>query len=104
MSPLIEAIKNIDRNVLALVLSILPGLGHLAKRYYIWGLTILIAGNALAVFVAAWLALATFGLSLIVVPTIWVAAVAWSAFMLPDRHRPATATPPPTMNESGHLR
>jgi hypothetical protein len=93
-----------DRNMLALILSVIPGLGHLVKRYYGLGLTILIAGNALMIFVAAWLSLATFGISLIALPIIWIASIAWSAYLLPDRHRPGLATPPPKMTEDGHLR
>jgi len=93
-----------DRNMLALILSVIPGLGHLVKRYYGLGLTILIPGNALMIFVAAWLSLATFGISLIALPIIWIASIAWSAYLLPDRHRPGYATPPPKLTEDGHLR
>lgn len=99
-----DGARDVDRNMLALILSVVPGLGHLLKHYYGLGFTILIVGNALMIFIAAWLALATFGVSLIAVPIIWIASIAWSAYLLPDRHRPEIATPPPRMTEDGHFR
>lgn len=81
----------------------IPGLGHIYKRYHVWGWGILIAGNVLAVFVALWLFIATAGLSIAVVPILWIGGIAWSAFMLPDRHSPEKATPPPKMTERGEV-
>ena len=86
MKDLINAWRSVDRNKIAVLLSVVPGLGHLYKHHYVDGLSILIAGNALAVFVALWLALATLGLSLLLVPAIWIAGVAYSAFLAEDRH------------------
>jgi len=98
-----EGARDIDRNMLALILSVIPGLGHLVKRYYALGFTILVAGNALMIFIAAWLSLATLGISLIAVPIIWIGSIAWSAYLLPDRHRPESATPAPKFTSDGHL-
>jgi len=75
-----------DRDKIAGILSIIPGLGHLYKHYYLDGLVILLVGNTLMVFVAIWLALATLGLSLIIVPCIYFSGVAYSAYKLDDRH------------------
>lgn len=102
MGEIRDALNQIDRNRVALVLSVVPGVGHIYKRYHLWGWGILIVGNVLAVFVALWLSLATVGLSLLVVPILWIGGVAWSAFMLPDHHRHGTPTPPPEMTEDGH--
>ncbi len=86
MKELIEAWRSVDRNTIAALLSVLPGAGHLYKHYYLAGFGILVLGNALVVFVAMWLSFATLGLSLILVPAMWVAGVAYAAYAAPDRH------------------
>lgn len=86
MKELYEAWKRLDRNVLAAGLSVVPGLGHLYKHHYMAGFGILVIGNVLAGFVAALMALGTFGLSLMLVPAAWVAGIAWSAYMASDEH------------------
>lgn len=86
MKELIEAWRGVDRDKIAALLSVLPGAGHLYKHHFLAGAGILTIGNVLAVFVAVWLSLATFGLSLIVVPVAWVAGVAAAAYLAPDRH------------------
>ncbi|WP_367870740.1 hypothetical protein [Luteolibacter sp. Populi] len=86
MKELFDAWKGVDRNKIAALLSVLPGAGHLYKHHYIDGFGILIVGNSLMIFVAAWLAFATLGLSLIVVPAMWVASIAYSAYSAPDQH------------------
>ncbi len=73
-----------DRDKIAALLSIIPGIGHLYKHHYLDGLVILLVGNTLMVFVAIWLALATLGLSLIIVPCIYFSGVAFSAYKLDD--------------------
>lgn len=86
MKELIDAWKQVDRNTVAAVLSIVPGLGHLYKHHYRSGLGILIPGNVLMVFITLWLALATLGLALIIVPAMWFAGVAYSAYYASDEH------------------
>lgn len=86
MKELVDAWRSVDRNKIAMLLSVIPGLGHLYKHHFLAGMGILIGGNILMVFVAAWLALATIGLSLVVVPALWIAGIAWSAYEAPDRH------------------
>lgn len=88
MKELVEAWRGVDRDTVAALLSVLPGAGHLYKRHVLAGLGILTIGNALAAFAAAWLSLATFGLSLVVVPVAWMAGVAAAAYLAPDRHGP----------------
>ena len=86
LSELNEAWSHADRNKLAAVFSIIPGAGHLYKHHYIGGLAILTGGNLMMLFVAAWLTFATMGLSLILVPAVYMAVVASSAYYLEDRH------------------
>lgn len=75
-----------DRDKIAAILSVIPGMGHLYKHHYLDGLAILVIGNSMMLFVAAWLALATFGLSLLVVPAVFFAGVAYSAYSIEDWH------------------
>jgi hypothetical protein len=86
MKELIEAWRSVDRNTIAVLLSVVPGLGHLYKHHYLAGAGILVIGNTLMVFVAFWLSFATLGLSLIGVPAMWVAGIAYSAWAAPDHH------------------
>ncbi len=46
----------------------------------------LVGGNLFAVFVTAWLSLATFEIVLIVVPAMYIAAIAASAYYAEDLH------------------
>jgi hypothetical protein len=86
MKELIEAWRSVDRNKIAMLLSVVPGAGHLYKHHYVAGFGILTAGNALMVFASVLLALATAGFSLILVPAAYVAAVAYSAHEAEDWH------------------
>ncbi len=76
---------DVDRNKMAALLSILPGLGHLYKRHYGAGISLLVAGNIITGFLSVLMALGTFGLSILVVPAVYIAVVAASAYMIPDR-------------------
>lgn len=86
MKELIDAWKTVDRNKVAAVLSVIPGLGHLYKHHYLAGFGILTIGNVLMAFIAGLLSLGTLGVSLLVVPAVWFAAVAYSAYMASDEH------------------
>jgi hypothetical protein len=86
MKEIYEALKHVDRNKVAIVLSVIPGLGHLYKHHYLAGLGIMTLGNVLMVFIAGLLSLGTLGISLIAVPAVWFAAVACSAYMASDEH------------------
>ena len=86
MNPLTPLGKELDRNRIAAVLSVIPGLGHLYKHHYLAGFGILIPGNVLAAFITALLTFATLGLSIIIVPAAWLAIIACSAYMASDEH------------------
>jgi hypothetical protein len=85
-SETLRAWRSVDRNLIALLASVIPGAGHLYKHHYLIGFSILIGGNLLMIFTALLLGFATFGLSMILVPAIYVAAVAASAYDIPDNH------------------
>lgn len=86
MKTIVSVDRSVDRDEVAALLSIIPGAGHLYKHHYGAGLGILLLGNTLVAFVSGLMALATLGLSLIVVPTAYLCLVAWSAYNLPDWH------------------
>jgi hypothetical protein len=86
MNEILQAWRSVDRDKVALFLSVIPGAGHLYKHHYVAGIGLLVGGNALMVFIALLLALATFGVSVIAVPVIYVFAVAASAYGIPDWH------------------
>ena len=81
-----SVLNSVDRNKIAALLSVLPGLGHLYKHHYAAGIGLLLAGNILTGFVSVLMALGTFGLSILVVPLVYVASVAAAAYSLPDWH------------------
>jgi hypothetical protein len=74
------------RNVIAALLSLLPGLGHLFKGYYVLGILLLVVGIPIILAASALMALATFGASL-VLPMVFIAIAAAHAFALDDRRK-----------------
>ena len=97
-------LHSVDRNKIAALLSILPGLGHLYKHHYVSGIGLLIGGNIVTGFVSVLMALGTLGLSILIIPLAFIAAVAASAYALPDWHghhhylHPWTPEPPDKEN------
>src|SRR5690606_13617550 len=77
----------------------IPGAGHILKGYKGLGAALLM-GNILMVFAAAWLSIATLGLSLLLVPLAWFAAVGASAYLILDR---TGHTPSPKFFMGAHL-
>jgi len=75
-----------DRDVIAAVLSVIPGLGHLYKHHFVAGFGIMFGGTALMVFIAFWLAFATAGLSLLFIPICYLIAIGYAAYTAEDRH------------------
>ena len=86
MKEILDAWKTVDRNKIAIVLSVIPGLGHLYKHHYLAGFGILTLGNVLVAFISALLFFATLGLSVIIVPAVWFASIAGSAYLASDEH------------------
>ncbi len=77
-------VNPLDRNKVAALLSLLPGLGHLYKHHYASGIGLLIGGNILTGFISVLMVLGTFGLSILIIPLVYITAVAASAYALPD--------------------
>ena len=85
MNETIRSWHGVDRDKMAALLSIVPGLGHLYKHHYFSGFGILIGGNILVGFVSVLMMLGTFGLSLLLIPA-YIAGMAAAAHKLPDWH------------------
>lgn len=81
-----DAWSHVDRDKLAALLSVVPGVGHLYKHRYVEGTGILVGGNIMMLFVTAWLSLATFGLAIIFVPAVYIGIVAAAAYYAVDLH------------------
>jgi len=75
-----------DRNVIAAVLSIVPGLGHIYKGHYGPGLAILLLGVPIGIWVGVLLSLATAGVGLLLPLCAW-GMVAMDAYAEKDRRR-----------------
>lgn len=86
MKEILDAWRRVDRNKVAIALSVIPGMGHLYKHHYLAGFGILTVGNILVAFVSGLLAFGTLGVSLLVIPAAWVAGIAASAYMASDEH------------------
>ena len=86
MNVILNAWKRVDRNKIAVAMSVVPGLGHLYKHHYLAGFGILTVGNVLVAFISGLMVFGTLGLSLLVVPAAWFAGVACSAYMASDEH------------------
>jgi hypothetical protein len=86
MKEIIEAWNRVDRNKVAIAMSVIPGMGHLYKHHYLAGFSILTIGNVLVAFISALLFFATLGFSVIVIPALWIACVACAAYMATDEH------------------
>lgn len=84
MNEILQAWRSVDRNIVAAILSVVPGLGHLYKHHYVAGFG-LMAGSFLVVFIAALLGMATFGFGLLVIPAYFL-GVAAGAYTAPDWH------------------
>jgi hypothetical protein len=69
-----------------MLMSVIPGLGHIYKGYTTLGVFLLL-GGILAVFAAAVAATATMGLGLFLIPCYWV-AVMLQVYWLEDRRLP----------------
>ena len=70
----VENLKH-DRNLLAAMLSVLPGLGHIYKGYYGVGFAIMLLGVPIGLWVGLLLSLATAGVGLLVPIAAWAFVV-----------------------------
>ena len=74
-------------DMVAVMLSVVPGLGHIYKGYRVIGMLLIFVGIPMAVGLALLLATGTAGFGLFLLPVYWIAVMVhvWS---LPDRVAP----------------
>lgn len=84
-----EAPVGTDRDLLSVVLSIVPGLGHLYKGHLPLGALFLL-GGVVALVMTAVIATFTMGLGLVLLPFYWL-AVMIHAYFLHDRRAPVAS-------------
>jgi hypothetical protein len=75
-----------QRDTVAAILSIVPGLGHIYKGHYRVGFTLMLLGIPLSLWMGLLTSLATLGLGLLIPVAFWVLTAA-NAFMEPDWRR-----------------
>lgn len=75
-----------SRDTAALLLSIVPGLGHMYKGHNLVG-ALLMLGGAFAVFACGLIATATMGFGLLLLPLYW-AGVMLQVYWIEDRRAP----------------
>ncbi len=94
MNPAIpDHLDTAERNRVAAFMSVVPGLGHLYKHHYKFGLGILLLGTPLVLWASVLLCLATLGISLLLLPIAFWGLIAADAFAIEDWHPDARKNP-----------
>jgi hypothetical protein len=81
-----EAELQRERNIVAAVLTFIPGLGHIYKGHYVAGVLWMVFGAPLLLWVGILLSLATAGIGLVVPLGGWL-ALAFDAYHEEDRRK-----------------
>jgi hypothetical protein len=82
-----------NRDLIAVVISAIPGLGHIYKGHLLTG-SLLMLGGLFAIVACALAATASAGFGLLLIPLYW-AGVMMQVFWLEDRKAPAAPPAPP---------
>ena len=85
----LESAEGKASDAVAVLLSVLPGLGHIYKGHKILGLVLLFAGTPMAVALALLIATGTAGFGILVLPIYWVAVMV-HVYAIQDRVLPDT--------------
>ena len=86
---MLETAEGKASDMVAVMLSILPGLGHIYKGYRLIGVLLIFAGTPIAVGLALLIATGTAGFGFFLLPIYWI-AVMIHVWAIPDRIAPAT--------------
>src|SRR5262249_4157605 len=87
---LLETAEGQASDLVAVALSVIPGLGHVYKGYRIIGLLLLFLGTPFALAVALLIAPFTAGFGFFLLPLYWIAVII-NVWAIPDRVTPATS-------------
>jgi hypothetical protein len=85
---LLETAEGHASDLVAVTLSIIPGLGHVYKGYRFIGLVLMFFGTPMSVGLALLIATATAGFGFFLLPVYWIAVMVY-AWAIPDRISPA---------------
>ncbi len=77
-------------DMVAVMLSIVPGLGHIYKGYRLLGVLLMFVGAPMAVALALLIATGTAGFGFFLLPIYWIAVMV-HVWAIPDRIKPALA-------------
>ena len=90
----LETAEGKASDAIAVLLSVLPGLGHIYKGYKVIGMLLIFAGTPMAVGLAALIATGTAGFGVALLPVYWLGVMV-HVYAIKDR-----VLPPPT-NDDG---
>ena len=85
----LETAEGKASDAVAVMLSVVPGLGHIYKGHKLIGLLLMFAGTPMAVGLALLIATGTAGFGVLVLPIYWVAVMA-HVYAIQDRVLPET--------------
>lgn len=86
----LETAEGHASDLVAVLFSIVPGLGHIYKGYRLIGVLLMFLGTPMAVGLALLIATGTAGFGLFLLPLYWI-AVMINVWAIPDRVLPAAA-------------
>ena len=84
----LETAEGHASDLVAVTLSIVPGLGHIYKGYRLIGLLLIFAGTPMAVGLALLIATGTAGFGFFLLPIYWIAVMV-HVWAIPDQVLPA---------------
>ena len=87
-SGLLETAEGQASDLVAVALSVIPGLGHIYKGYRLLGLLLMFIGTPMAVGLALLIATGTAGFGFFLLPIYWIAVMV-HVWAIPDRVVPA---------------
>lgn len=86
----LETAEGQASDLVAVALSVIPGLGHVYKGYRITGLLLMFVGTPFAIGIALLIATFTAGFGFFLLPLYWI-AVGISVWAIPDQVAPASS-------------
>ena len=89
-SGLLETAEGKASDMVAVMLSIMPGLGHIYKGYRLIGVLLIFAGTPMAVGLALLIATGTAGFGFFLLPIYWIAVMV-HVWAIPDRIAPTVS-------------
>jgi hypothetical protein len=87
---LLETAEGQASDLVAVALSVIPGLGHVYKGYRIMGLLLMFVGTPFALGIALLIATFTAGFGFFLLPLYWIAVII-HVWAIPDQVAPATS-------------